>query len=247
MTADLEFKGRNVDKAVALAAKKLQIPVDDLDYEILSHGSTGIFGLAGVKKARIRVTNAAGANLDRRGALQDDVDPPVRAIMADEAGRAGRTAASAQTIGEAVLRRMVDAISPEARIDVQKDEKRLRLEVLGGQTGILIGKRGQTLDAMQLIVEKAVRRVDGHDLRLEVDVEGYLAKKRTGLERMAERLAKKVAAKGIPSSAGYLSAHDRRVVHLALKEFPGIRTKSVGEGPLRKLMIYPRRKAPTRH
>jgi len=247
MTADLEFKGRNVDKAVELAAKKLRIPVDDLDYEILSHGSTGIFGLAGVKKARIRVTKPAGGNEDRRGAMQVSMDAPASGVEENEGRKAEHTADAAQTVGESVLRRMVDAISPEARIDVHKDEKRLRFEVVGGQAGILIGKRGQTLDAMQLLVEKAVRRVDGHDLRLEVDVEGYLAKRRAGLEHMAERLAKKVAAKGIPSSAGYMNAHDRRVVHLALKEFPGVRTKSVGDGALRKLMIYPRRKSQARH
>lgn len=246
MTADLEFKGRNVDKAVELAAKTLQIPAEDIRFEILSHGSSGIFGLAGVKKARIRVRNAQAET-----AVQETVQES--ASGGEVEGRAENAVAQedpeetpAKAVGEAVLRRMVDAISPEARIAVEMDAQWLRFEILGGQSGILIGKRGQTLEAMQMIVERAVRRVDGHGLRLEVDVEGYLAKKRAGLERTAERMAQKVAAKGVPNSVGYLNAHDRRVVHLALKENRAVRTKSVGEGPLRKLMIYPRQKPKTR-
>jgi spoIIIJ-associated protein len=245
MTADLEFQGKNVDKAVEQAAKTLQIPVEKIHYEILSHGSTGIFGLAGIKKARIRVHHAGPPKPNSDAVSVVPPTPNTSATIATEAGSHDET--DPQTIGEGVLRRMVDAISPEAEINVAKDDKGLRFEVVGGQSGILIGKRGQTLEAMQLIVEKAVRRTNGHDLRLQVDVEGYRAKKRAGLERTALRVAQKVADKGVPSSLGYLSAQDRRTVHLALKEDPQVRTKSVGEGPIRKLMIFPQRRSKTRH
>lgn len=245
MTADLEFKGRNVDKAVERAARTLQVPVEDLHYEVLSHGSSGIFGLAGVKKARIRVRNAP------HEPVVEEAEPERAAVAEDDAHGTDAAFVSmgpsdAQAVGEAVLRRMVDAISPEAMIAVARDDQQLRFEVNGGQPALLIGKRGQTLEALQTIVEKAVRRVDGHELRLEVDVEGYLAKKRAGLEHSAARMAQKVAAKGCPTSVGYLNAHDRRVVHLALKENAAVRTKSIGEGPLRKLMIYPRQKPKVR-
>lgn len=241
MTADLEFTGRNVDKAVRQAAKFLQVPIEALRYEILSHGSSGIFGLAGVKKARIRVRNAPAKMSTKAIALDEDTARD-REDRQPCTAPEGLDSSDALTVGEAVLRRMVDAISPEAKISVAREDQQLRFEVIGGQSAILIGKRGQTLEAMQTIVEKAVRRFDGHELRLEVDVEGYLAKKRAGLERTAERMAQKVAAKGTPTSVGYLNAQDRRIVHLALKENTAVRTKSIGEGPLRKLMIYPRRK-----
>jgi spoIIIJ-associated protein len=243
MTADLEFTGRNVNKAVEEAAKALKIPVEELHYEIVSHGSTGIFGLAGIKKARILVHHDAVA---RSRALTDPPDDEPQEKDAPETTTESDDHATAQTIGEAVLRRMVNAISPEAAIVVERDRTLLRFEIVGGQAGVLIGKRGQTLEAMQLLVEKAVRRIDGHHLRLLVDVEGYLAKKRAGLERNAHRVARTVAEKGTPGSLGYLSAQDRRTVHLALKEVQEVRTKSVGEGPLRKLMIYPRKKNTSR-
>ena len=241
MTADREFKGRNDDKAVELAAKTLHVSIDDIRYEILSHGSTCIFGLAGVKKARIWVHPSSANNTPSRliepEALHEEAQEEP-----DEAGITAPENTDAPSVGEGVLRRMVEAISPEADIVVEEGDKWVRFEVVGGRSGVLIGKRGQTLEALQLIVEKAVRRINGHELRLQVDVEGYLAKKRAGLERNAQRLAQKVADKGTPGSLGYLSAQDRRTIHLALKENPDVRTQSVGDGPMRKLMVYPRKR-----
>ena len=242
MTAEMEFTGRNVTKALQNAAERLGIPAEEIDYDILSHGSTGIFGLAGIKKARIMVKGTAEE--ERPSEIMD----PARAAATENDGPAIETSASidakeeeAIKLGEALLRRLVDAISPEATIVVDRNEKRVRFIIEGGQSGILIGKRGQTLDAMQLLIEKAVRRLNGNVLRLQVDVEGYLAKKKAGLVQTAERVAKKVASKGNPSSIGYLNAQDRRIVHLALKNNHGVRTKSIGEGAVRKLMIYPQR------
>ena len=239
MAAEKEFKGRNVQKAVERAAETLGIPPEDLKYDILSHGSTGIFGLAGVKKARISVHIEEVLSPEKE---MVEPDPDARMVDKDIAGDVQEqpNLDEIESRGEAILRRMVDAISPESTITVHKDERRLKFLIEGGQSGILIGKRGQTLEAMQLILDKAVRRFNGHHLRLQVDVEGYLAKKKAGLIQTAERLAQKVAAKRRPSSIGYLNAQDRRIVHLALKNNHKVRTKSVGEGPFRKLMIYPR-------
>ena len=241
MTADLEFTGRNVQKAVQLAAKTLGIHDKDVKYKIISHGSTGIFGLAGIKKARIKVRPDPKTQIHADEALlvgdhdvtpRESGDPPEATIDLDEG----------QQVGEAVLRRIVDAISPESTITIGKNAHTLKFHIEGGQSGVLIGKRGQTLEAIQLLVDKAVRRLDGNKVRYQVDVEGYLAKKKMGLVRTAERLAQKAAAKGNPTSIGYLNAQDRRIVHIALKKDPKVRTQSVGEGPIRKLMIYPRRK-----
>lgn len=245
MTADLEFTGRNVRKAVQQAAKKLQIPIEDIRYDILSHGSTGIFGLAGVKKARIRLRNHHGGATPAEQSTDNERVAPVS--VDDDGGdsndQQSQHMEEALSIGKDVLRRMVEAISPEATIEVQQKDREWRLVIQGGQAGVLIGKRGQTLEAMQLIVEKAVRRVNGHDFRLQVDVEDYLAKKQAGLVQTAQRLAQKAVAKNNPASLGYLNAHDRRVVHIAMKDRRDVRTKSVGEGPIRKLMIYPRQKS----
>jgi spoIIIJ-associated protein len=246
MTAEQEFKGKTVQKAVEVAAKALGIPDDALKYDILSHGSTGIFGLAGIKKARIKVK---GIEKTARVAetQQEDVDAETHDASKPKAHLETGGLEESQQMAEAILRRMVEAISPESTIAIDKDERDLRFNIEGGQSSILIGKRGQTLEAMQLILDKAVRRLDGHAIRLQVDVEGYLAKKKAGLIRTAQQLAQKVKTKGSPATAGYLNAQDRRTVHLALKNDPNVRTQSVGEGPFRKLMIYPKRKLRNRH
>lgn len=245
MTADMEFTGRNVKKAVQRAAQALGIPDEDVKFDILSHGSTGIFGLAGIKKARIRVLTDP-----TKTTLEDITLETVDQEMTRESGAPSATETAsgmdeAKEVGEALLRRIIDAISPDSDITIEENANRLRFHIIGGQSGILIGKRGQTLEAMQLLVEKAVRRLNRQAVRIQVDVEGYLAKKKAGLVRTAERLAKKVADKGNPASIGYLNAQDRRVVHLALKNRKQVRTQSVGDGPFRKLMIYPRRKPKT--
>jgi spoIIIJ-associated protein len=241
MTAEKEFEGKTVKKAVQLAAKTLGIPDADVKYDVLSHGSTGIFGLASIKKARIKLrcipTSASGAD-------------PIAETKYEEQGEAPTEEAQPQSfeqnegkrIAEAILRRMVDAISPESTIAVEKSDRQLRFHIKGGQSSILIGKRGQTLEAMQLILDKAMRRLNGHTIRFQVDVEGYIAKKKDGLVSTAQRLAQKVITKGAPTSAGFLNAQERRIVHLALKNNPKVRTQSVGEGPFRKLMIYPKHK-----
>jgi spoIIIJ-associated protein len=246
MTAEQEFKGKTVQKAVQVAAKTLGIPDDALKYDILSHGSSGIFGLAGIKKARIKVRGIERAERSE-DTKQEDVDAErSEASIKNVPSETGGLAES-QQMAEAILRRMVDAISPESTISIDAKDRDLRFHIEGGQSSILIGKRGQTLEAMQLILDKAVRRLNGHAIRLQVDVEGYLAKKKAGLVRTAQQLAQKVASKGSPATAGYLNAQERRIVHLALKNDPKVRTQSVGEGPLRKLMIYPKRKPRNRH
>ena len=246
MTAEKDFEGKTVQKAVRLAAKTLGIPDEDVKYDILSHGSTGIFGLASIKKARIKVRGiATSASIEDAIPGQDDEEN--EESTTEEAQLKTPQMQECQQMAEAILRRMVAAISPESTISIEKNDRHLRFDIGGGQSSILIGKRGQTLEAMQLILDKAVRRLNGHAIRLQVDVEGYLAKKKSGLVRTAQQLAQKVTTKGSPASAGYLNAQDRRIVHLALKNDPNVRTQSVGEGPFRKLMIYPKRKPQTRH
>lgn len=241
MTAEQEFKGKTVQKAVEEAAKALGIPDDAVKYDIISHGSTGIFGLAGIRKARIMVKGGQRTESLAEN-KPEDLDAETQDVAKPDDPIETGGLEESQQMAEAILRRMVDAISPESTISIETKDRQLHFHIEGGQSSILIGKRGQTLEAMQLIVDKAVRRLNGHALRLQVDVEGYLAKKKAGLVRAAQQLAQKVKSKGSPATAGYLNAQDRRTVHLALKNDPNVRTQSVGDGPFRKLMIYPKRK-----
>ncbi len=254
--SSVEFEGKNVDKAVEIACEELNLTADDLDYEILSRGSSGIFGLAGVKKARIRV-NLPETNLesgpDQDSKNLDDTTLIDRASAATSEADDSNSSESLQRsagseedpvdLARDVLQRIIDAITSGATISAEETSDRILLNVAGGNAGALIGKKGQTLEAIQSLVDKIVnKRNNRHDrVRIQVDVEGYLATRRLNLEKLAMRLADKSKKIRKPISLGQMNGYDRRIVHLALKDDPGVQTKSRGEGYMRKLVIFPRK------
>jgi spoIIIJ-associated protein len=148
----------------------------------------------------------------------------------------------ALALGREALQRIIDLITTDAEIQVEKSEDRYLLNVQGGNPGVLIGKKGQTLEAIQYLVEKIVNRHSDERIRIQVDVEGYLENRRSNLRNLAKRLADKTKHNGKPSTLGQMNAHDRRIVHLALKDDTEIRTQSIGEGFYRKLVIFPKKK-----
>ncbi|MBW2410589.1 MAG: Jag N-terminal domain-containing protein [Deltaproteobacteria bacterium] len=264
----MEFKGKNVDKALEKASAKLKIPKNQIKYDILSYGSSGIFGLAGTKKARIRVNvDNETQNVETVAALETkspDTDVAVEAENISETSTEDLNISEEEVsdhpdsmdfpqeaidIGRDVLQRIIDAITSDAHITLGKDSQRVSFNVAGGNPAILIGKRGQTLEAIQSLVEKVVNKHRNNDnrIRVQVDVEGYLETRKENLEQLANRLAEKAQRIRKPISMGQMSAHDRRIVHLALKDHPGVNTQSRGEGYLRKLVIFPKRKNAKTH
>jgi spoIIIJ-associated protein len=256
--SSFEFEEKNVDKAVKKACKELDVAEDEIEYDVLSYGSSGIFGLAGAKKARIRVTlpektqtaepesetptenvnrevDSAGFELSGEDQFYENrqSDDPQRYLLPENPLDLGRT----------VLQHIVDCISPEAKISAEESSERILLNVAGGNPAVLIGKKGQTLEAIQSLVEKIVNKHhNDHDkIRIQVDVEGYLETRKANLEKLAARLAEKSKRIRKPVSLGQLSAYDRRIVHLSLKDDPDVRTKSRGEGYMRKLIIFPKK------
>jgi spoIIIJ-associated protein len=262
MSASLEFKAKNVEKAVELASSELNMPKEDLRYEVLSYGSSGIFGLSGAKKAKIRVR--LPVDLQVRELQADESEPgPDPANMPEENKPSGGIDPAGDyavagihpegrtlyyfpddptETGRLVLQRIVEHIATDAKITTEKNSDGVFFKVNGENAGILIGKRGQTLDAIQSIVEKVVNKRNQNRIRVWVDIEGYLDTRRENLENKAMRLAEKAKRLGKPISLGQMNAYDRRIVHLALQELPDVQTRSRGEGPLRKLVIFPNKK-----
>jgi len=113
--------------------------------------------------------------------------------------------------------------------------------VVGGNAGVLIGKRGQNLEAIQYLIDKIVNKKSEKRIRLQVDVEGYIKARKENLTKLAEKLAEKTKKTGRPSTIGQISAQDRRTVHLTLKSDKEVRTQSIGDGYYRKLVIFPRK------
>lgn len=293
------FEGKTVDLAVEKACKELKLSKDRLRYEIISYGSTGIFGIVGVKKAKIEVVilgkpeshgdenheARAGARSLVDEAFSEKKEKPARkkekqpVIEApapridesletvvddtssdtadedlyegfddeeediDEVMAAALNDLSDETVekGSIALQKIADAITEGASIKAGKEKDRLIYNIEGGDSSLLIGKRGQTLEAIQYLTDKLINRIAGTRIRVQVDVSGYLETRKKNLEGLALRLADKAKKTGKPSTIGQMTAHDRRIVHLALKDDSGVRTQSMGEGYYRRLVIFPKR------
>jgi spoIIIJ-associated protein len=150
--------------------------------------------------------------------------------------------AEAVATGKEALRRIIDFITSGAEIHVEAGEDRILFNVEGGNAGVLIGKRGQTLEAIQYLVEKIVNRQSDTRIRIQIDVEGYLNNRRENLKNLARKLSEKAKSTGKPATIGQMNAHDRRIIHLTLKNDQGVRTQSIGDGFYRKLVIFPKKR-----
>lgn len=322
----IDFEGKSVELAVEKACHELNVSKDQLAYDIISYGSTGIFGLVRTKKALIRVqapqasnsktqtqdrteavpetqiadeaesgsaekTGSASDNFgrDNRSAINALLDEtfgeiaPVEEKEAEEAEQAAEESSAiaeepdeegeetpeeephkeadegedeeqesaehaapaseeAIAVAREMLSRILAVLSPGAEVSVHQDPDLCRIHINGGETAVLIGRKGQTLEAMQYLVDKAINKQCGKGYRIVVDVEGYLETRRNELKETATRLAEKAQKSGKPTTMNRMNAHDRRIVHLALKNNKAVRTQSVGDGYYRKLMILPKRR-----
>ena len=209
----LEIEEKSVEDAIALACQKLKLPREKLEIEVLSKGSSGIFGIVGTKKAKIRVTTKA----------------PGAEALAERARE--------------VLAEILRHIDLPNVIEYEVKDDQVTLNISSNGSGLLIGKRGKTLSALQNLVSKIVSKEGGENISVIVDTENYRSKREVSLTELARQLCDKVKKSLRPLTTGPMSAQDRRVIHLALKEDQEVRTKSKGEGSLRRVVIYPVKKA----
>ncbi len=264
MAPSLEFEAKNVEKAINAACTKLKKSKDDLKYEIISYGSTGIFGLVGIKKAKIRVTipekkekaeQPVKARKKKSEPMAiDNIRQPKEMVVEEikpgsdtrgdlpKGSDAPEDPMEAMKEGAGALKEIIGYISQDAEINVCYENEVIDYQVSGGESSRLIGKRGQTLEAIQYIVEKIVNQKLEKRIRVRVDIEEYLKNKEIKLVGMAEKLAGKAKTTGKPVSMGQLNAHDRRIVHIALKNDTDVRTQSRGQSFYRKLIIFPKDK-----
>lgn len=208
----LEFEEKSVDDAIALACQKLKLPREKLEIEIISKGSSGIFGIVGARKAKIRVTAKV---------------PPVE--MAAEKAKE-------------VLVEILKHVDLPNVVEWEARDEYYYLNIISNGSGLLIGKRGKTLNALQFLVSKIISRQAGENIAIVVDTENYRSKREVSLTELAQQLSDKVKKSRRPLTTGPMSAQDRRIIHLALKEDHEVRTKSKGEGNLRRVVIYPVKK-----
>ena len=121
-------------------------------------------------------------------------------------------------LGVETLQHMVDLITSDSTVVASTDQDRLLLRIEGGNSGVLIGRRGQTLEAMQFLTDKIINRKSESRVRLKVDIEGYMETRKANLQSLAHKMADKAKKTGKPSTINQMTAQDRRIVHIALKD-----------------------------
>lgn len=246
MSKSYEFQAKNVEKALERASDELNIPAEKLKHEVVTYGSTGIFGLVGIKKAKIKVF------VDEKKKDKKTNKPPEKLPLPENSANSaedsvndnsnnGKSDEEIIPFGIKALQTIVDGISADATIKSEQSKDKLLFSISGGDSGVLIGKRGQTLEAIQYLLEKMINKKTTNKIRVMVDVEGYLEKRKANLQQMASRMAEKAKKIRKPVTIGQMNAHDRRIVHIHLKDENGIRTQSIGDGYYRKLMIFPKK------
>jgi len=255
----IESEGETIDQAIETALRALDVPRDQVQVDILMDATRGVLGFGG-RKARVRATVRAPVSSRLPGLTSDmpeldsrETSPatpaPGPAENPPEAGSASGAPAPAsggfevrcQRALEGILSRIGVSYSVAARPG--PDPGSVLLEVSGDSSGLLIGKRGQTLDALEYVVNRIVGRDDQSTGRVMIDVEHYRERRCDHLTELARRLGEKAKQSGRPVTLDPMSARDRRVVHLALQDDPAIATRSEGDGHFRKVIILPAERA----
>jgi spoIIIJ-associated protein len=250
MAAIREFEGKTKDDAVANACKELGVSEKEFKVEVLSYGSTGIFGLVGTKKAKIRVilpetpeTEAVEEVPEAKPVKEtpetsDEFDTPKGPEISDKTEDLDAVAELARKTVFDIISHMID----DPVVSVGKDDGGVRLKIEASNAAILIGRHGRTLDALQYVVRKIVRKKTNTKAPISFDVEGYRDRRKESLTQLALRLGEKVKRTGKPATISPMNAYDRRIVHVALKDDGKLRTQSRGGGLFRKLVIFPQKK-----
>ena len=240
----IETEGGSIDEAIERALMALRVPREQVEIEILENSTRGLFGL-GSRRAKVRasVRPSLATDLDGEERLMAHRSEVSRETTSPERSSREAATAKARAVLEVLLGELVESPHIEEIPDTDPSGT-LRFSLSGGHSGIVIGRRGQTLDALEHLVGRIVSRDEAEPgLRIALDVEGYRQRRQESLEDLARRLAGKARATGCPVTLSPMSPRDRRVVHLALEPEADVSTSSEGDGLYRRVVIIPRQRA----
>ena len=221
---DVEVSGKTVDEAIAKALQQLGLDRSQVDVEVISEGRTGLFGLGG-ESARVLVKPLTGEQVEVEGSTIEMAVDFLRRLLELMDVDADVTARAPETPG--------DGLGRSSAV----------LDVTGDDLGILIGRRGSTLAALQYMVNHMVSRHLKSRALVSVDVERYKRRREEALIGLAQRLAEKVKTSGRTITLEPMPPNERRIVHLALAGDPQVVTASLGEGETRKVAISLKRRS----
>lgn len=245
----VEKVGRTVDEAVQEALKQLGVSRQDVEIEVLEEGSKGLFGLLGARRARVRVELKPGVEpvgTPREEEVPDDVpglEEEVESLSAVQptGDEVKATIDDKVSVAEEFLTGVLERMGVEAALETRLDEDNIVvINIAGEDLGLVIGRRGQTLDALQFLVNQVANKSGGARARIVLDAQGYRERRAEALAGLARRMAERARRERRKVTLEPMNALERRVVHLALANVPGVETYSEGQEPERRIVIAPR-------
>ena len=233
-----EFKGKTKNDAITEACRHFSIPSDKLDYEVIDEGKAGILGI-GAKPAVIKARIKEESN---------EVIEPVKLsetpiIASVKAAVSGIEDVDVEAVSRKFLSDVFAAMGITVEIDIKYNDslKSLEVELSGDEMGVLIGKRGQTLDSLQYLISLVVNKGTTEYIKVKVDTENYRQRRKETLENLAKNISYKVKRTRRPVSLEPMNPYERRIIHSALQNDRYVTTHSEGDEPFRRVVVTPRR------
>jgi len=250
MEQAIKVAGADVEAAIAVGLARLGVDRDAVEIEVLDGGSQGVFGL-GARAAQVRLTPKLTTMLPPVPAVPTEPDLDLARAVAPPATETFVTESAVEkdkaAVAQGVLLELLALVGMEGiRVDVRQAEPAagekeppLVLNVSGPDTNVLIGYRGKTLAALQRITRLIVGQELAGRVHLVVDVEGFKAGREKSLSRLAKRMAEQAVHTDHTVMLEPMPPHERRIIHLTLRDHPRVTTESIGEGDRRKVTIIP--------
>jgi spoIIIJ-associated protein len=252
--ATIEIIAPTINEAIEKGLADLELTRDEVDIEILDEGSRGLFGL-GSHQARVRLV--VKRNMSEAGEAEmsssssevtyiDEVEEdqalkPVRIAPANAKEEIPLHVAQ-ETVSELLTKMHIDAQveASYGEVDEERGTRAILVDVSGKDLSVLIGKRSETLNALQYISRLIVSKELGENVTLVIDVEGYRTRREHQLRQLAHRMAEQAVKTGRKQILEPMPPNERRIIHIELREDAHVTTESFGEEPHRKVTIIPK-------
>jgi spoIIIJ-associated protein len=251
MTQTREFNGATVEEAIEKASAVIGQPAEDLSYEVVDAGSDGFLGI-GARDARILVEVPGDVRLEveeEEPADEAYVEPagsdaPAPLELSEvlgEAPEAENVAVPEELLDEirSLVTTVVEAMGFESRIDVYDAGGFIAVDVASDNTALFIGQKGETIDALQYLVNSALYRKRPFVKRIVLDAEGYRQRRVEAIQGIAHRTARRAIRERRSVELPPMNPSERRIVHIFLKDNPKVTTASEGTGDNRRVRISP--------
>ena len=259
----LEIIAPTVEEAIAQGLAQLGLTADAVSIEVLDTGNRGLFGL-GKPQVRVRLTVNPPAGEIREARTESAVPaseakstsapPQIHERPVADARQGAPVKPTESQLEhdpvldrtEAVVSKLLHLLNLQAQVSAhygatERDGRRnIQVDIRGNDLSVLIGRRSETLSAFQYVAALIIGKETGQFVQLTVDVEGYRGRRERQLIQMAKRMAEQVVKSGRRQTLEPMPADERRIIHIALREHPDVKTESTGEEPYRKVMILPK-------